>query len=305
MKESTFMPVINKNFEVFYWSKKYRSHYWSRQPDKSLENYSEIEPLFRTHSHDAMEILVFLGGECEFFCEGKTYSLTKGDVVIIPPYAVHQAKVTDFNTYERIVSTISKSLLAEFLSISPSMNESLIYHKTQGSYVVHLHAKNLKEILSLFQEISDRKKENGDHHSFALHYLLFQGLQMILHPASGEPTNHLRNEHDQRLNAIIDYIKTHLTDPDMNLDNVSSHFHLSKYYFSHYFKTHMKVPFYRYVLLKRLATAVTLIKKNELSIEEIAIQCGFQDYSSFYRLFKKEYNLSPKNLQKEFRGRRN
>ncbi|MEH7414307.1 AraC family transcriptional regulator [Neobacillus drentensis] len=45
-----------------------------------------------------------------------------------------------------------------------------------------------------------------------------------------------------------------------------------------------------------------MIKQNEFSIETIALKCGFPDYSSFYRLFKKEYNLSPKNLQKEFKS---
>lgn len=301
MKKSTFMPVLNENFEVYYWSKKYKSHDWGRKPDKSLENYSDIEPLFRLHSHDAMEILVFLGGECEFFCEGQIYSLTKGDVVIIPPYAVHKAEVSDFDNYERIVSTISKSLLSDFLSISPFMSDSIIHHKTQGSYVVHLHTKNLKEILSLFQEISNRIKRNHEPYSFASHYLLFRAMEIILNPASSEPMSSLNSEADQRLHAILKYIEEHLTDSEMNLDNVSSHFHLNKYYFSHYFKENMKVPFYRYVLLKRLATAVALIKQNELSIEEIATKCGFQDYSSFYRLFKKEYNVSPKNLQKEFR----
>ncbi|MEH7388543.1 AraC family transcriptional regulator [Bacillus sp. JJ1521] len=301
MVESTFMPVLNENFEVYYWSKKFHSHDWGRKPLTSLENYSEIEPLFRLHSHDAMEILVFLGGECEFFCEGQIYSLTKGDVVIIPPYAVHKAEVSDFDNYERIVSTISNSLLAEFLSISPFMSDSIIYHKTQGSYVVHLHSQNLKEILSLFQEISNRIKNNSDPNSFSLHYLLFRAMEIILNPASSEPTKSVRSDADQRLHSIIEFVEKHLTDPEMNLDNVSDHFHLNKYYFSHYFKNHMKVPFYRYVLLKRLATAVAFIQQNELSIEEIAIKCGFQDYSSFYRLFKKEYNLSPKNLQKEFR----
>ncbi|MDR4885949.1 AraC family transcriptional regulator [Fredinandcohnia sp. QZ13] len=301
MKESTFMPVLNENFEVYYWSKHYQSHEWGRKPDKTSENYSEIEPLFRLHSHDAMEVLVFLGGECEFFCEGQIYSLTRGDVVIIPPYAVHKTEVSDFDNYERIVTTISESLLAEFLSISPSMSDSIIYHKTLGSYVVHLHTENLKEILSLFQEISNGIKSKRDPYSFALHYLLFRAIEMILHPASSKPTSSLSSDADQRLHSIIEYIEKHLTDPQMNLDNISSHFHLNKYYFSHYFKNHMKVPFYRYVLLKRLATAVALIKQNEFSIEEIATKCGFQDYSSFYRLFKKEYNLSPKNLQKEFR----
>jgi len=303
MKESVFMPVINQDFELHYWSKKYQSHNYSMKPDESAENYSEIEPLFRLHSHDAMEILVILGGGCEFFCEGSTYSLTKGDIVVIPPYAVHQATVKDFDNYERIVSMVSNPLLEEFLSISPAMKESTVDLKTHHSFLIHLPAKNVKEITTIFQELSERKKaKEKEHHSFAVHYLLFQALQIILNTKSDESIIHDESEKDQRLVSIIEYIETHLTDPDLNLNNISNHFHLSKYYFSHYFKNNMNVSFYRYVLLKRLATAVTMIRKNETSIEEIAAKCGFQDYSSFYRLFKKEYNVSPKRLQKGYRS---
>ncbi|WP_231889769.1 AraC family transcriptional regulator [Oceanobacillus sp. Castelsardo] len=301
MKESTFMPIINQDFELYYWSKNYQSHDYGLNPLESAENYSEIEPLFRLHSHDAMEFLIFLGGNCDFFCEGRSYSLTKGDVVVIPPYAVHRAKVKDFNNYERVVSNISKKLLAEYLSISASMKESIVYHKTQGTYVIHLNSEKLEELTFLLRDVSDRQKNGEENQSFALHYLLFQALQIILNPASSTKQISKGNKQDQRLVSIIEYIESHLTDPDLSLDNVSNQFHLNKYYFSHYFKNNMNVPFYRYVLLKRLATAVTMIKQNELSIEEIAMTCGFQDYSSFYRLFKKEYNLSPKNLQKAYK----
>lgn len=300
MKESTFMPIINQDFELYYWSKKYQSHDYGMNPMESATNYSEIEPLFRLHSHDAMEFLVFLGGECEFFCEGRSYSLTKGDIVVIPPYAVHKANVKDFNNYERVVSNVNSKLLTEFLSLSPSMKETIVYHKTQGSYVIHLNPNKLEELISLLREVSDRKKNGEQNQSFALHYLLFQALQIILSPNSGTTLTHKGHDQDQRLISIIEYIESHLTEPDLTLDNISNHFHLNKYYFSHYFKSHMNVPFYRYVLLKRLATTVTMIKQNKHSIEEIATKCGFQDYSSFYRLFKKEYNLSPKNLQKAY-----
>jgi AraC-like DNA-binding protein len=301
MKQSIFMPIINQDFELYYWSKKLQSHNWVKNHNKLLENVSEIEPLFRLHSHDAMEFLIFLGGECDFFCEGKTYSLRKGDVVIIPPYAVHKANVTNFDNYERIMFTISTQLMSDFLSISPSLKEDIVYQKTQGSYVLNLNSKKFQDVISLLQDITVRRKSGGEPHSFALHYLLFQALQLIFNPASSIPDLNRKSELDQRFVSILEYIESHLTDTDLSLDNISNHFHLNKYYFSHYFKGNMNLPFYRYVSLKRLARAVTMIKQNQDSIEEVATKCGFTDYSSFYRLFKKEYNLSPKNLQKEFR----
>ena len=35
-------------------------------------------------------------------------------------------------------------------------------------------------------------------------------------------------------------------------------------------------------------------------ISEVLIKCGFQDYTSFLRAFKKEFNISPKAYQKQY-----
>jgi AraC-like DNA-binding protein len=302
MKQSDLIPVINKGFEINSLSKKSQFHAWFKNYHEPAEKFSQIESLFQLHRHDVLELLVFLDGECEFFCEGKTYTLRKGDIVVTPPYAVHKANVKNFDTYERIIISVSEDLMGDFLSSSTSMKENIVYQKTQGSHVLHLHSKNFQDIISLLHEITHRIKNGEDHFSFTLHYLLFQALQVIFDPASSRPNLSNKDELDHRFVSILEYIEAHLTEPDLSLDNISNYFHLNKYYFSHYFKNSMNLPFYRYISLKRLSFAVTMIKQNQLSIEEIAIKCGFPDYSSFYRLFKKEYNLSPKKLQKEFKN---
>jgi len=298
IEQSVFLPVISKDFEIYYFSKNNLSYEWLKKHNESAEKFSQLDPLFRLHSHDVMEILVFLDGECEFFCEGKTYFLRRGDVVVIPPYAVHKAIVKNIDNYERIIVTVSSHLMEDFGSSSPSMQENMGYQKTQGSYVLHLDSKNFQDINTLLFEITQKIKKDEENISFTLHYLLFQVLQVIFNPASSMPNLSNKDEVDQRLAMILEYIESHLTDSDLNLDNVSTYFHLNKYYFSHYFKKKMNLPFYRYVSLKRLSLAVTMIKQNQMSIENIALKCGFPDYSSFYRLFKKEYNLSPKSIQK-------
>ncbi|MBT2658528.1 AraC family transcriptional regulator [Bacillus sp. ISL-18] len=301
MKQSVFIPVKGKDFEIYYFNKKYHSEDHLKKYNESAVNFSQLEEtLFRLHSHDVYEFLVFLGGECEFFCEGKNYFLKRGDVVAIPPYAVHEANVKDIKQYERIILHISRHIMEDFSSSSPSLKENIVYQKTYGSYVLHLHSKYFQEMISLFHEIINRIKNDEENFSFTLHYLLFQALQIIFNPEGSLANLSIKDQVDQRFVSILEYIELHLTEPDLSLERVSNHFHLNKYYFSHYFKKNMNLPFYRYVSLKRLSYSVTLIKQNEFSIETIAIKCGFPDYSSFYRLFKKEYNLSPKNLQKEY-----
>ena len=302
MKQPALIPVINQGFEIYYFSKKNQAYDWLEKYNESAEKFSQLEPLFRLHRHDVLEILVFLDGECNFFCEGKTYSLKRGDVVVIPPYAVHKAIVKSLDSYERIIVSVSEHLIDDFVSSSPAMKENIVRQKTQSSHVLHLHSKNFQNIISLLQDITDRIKNGEDNFSFTLHYLLFQVLQVIFDPASSRPNLSNKNEQDQRFVSILEYIESRLTEPDLSLENIAKNFHLNKYYFSHYFKKNMNLPFYRYVSLKRLSFAVTMIKQNQLSIEKIALNCGFPDYSSFYRLFKKEYNLSPKRFQKEYKN---
>lgn len=305
LKQSILIPVVNNGFEINYFVKQnpyYHWQDWLKTKDASWNDLSQLENLFRLHRHDVMELLVFLDGDCEFFCEGKTYSLEKGDVVVIPPYAVHQATVKNFEGYERIIISISEHLLDDFISSSPAMKENIVYQKTQGSYVLHLHSKKFQAILALLQELNPKITNESDYFSFSTNYLLFQCVQIIFDPASSKPSLNNNNELDRRLLAILEHIELHLTESDLSLVSVSHHFHLNKYYFSHYFTKNMNLSFYRYVSLKRLSYAVTMIKENQISIEKIALKCGFLDYSSFYRLFKKEYNLSPKKLQKEYKS---
>ncbi|WP_342506633.1 AraC family transcriptional regulator [Sporosarcina sp. FSL K6-2383] len=302
MKQSDLIPVVNKGFEINYFSKKNHSQGWFKKFNESSEDFSQWESLFQLHRHDVLEVLVFLNGECKFFCEGKTYSLRRGDVVVIPPYAVHKATVKHMDSYERIIVSVSEQLMDDFLSSSPSMKENIVNQKTQSSHVLHLHEKKLQDVHFLLNEINHKIINEEENFPFTINYQLFQALQILFDPTSSMPNLSNNNKLDQRFVSILEYIELHLTEPDLSLDKVSTHFHLNKYYFSHYFKKNMNLPFYRYVSLKRLSFAVTMIKQNQLPIEEVALKCGFLDYSSFYRLFKKEYNLSPKKLQMEYKN---
>ena len=78
-------------------------------------------------------------------------------------------------------------------------------------------------------------------------------------------------------------------------------FYVSASTVSHLFKQKLGVSFYRYVTQRRLIAAKTLIESG-IRLEDVAIQTGFRDYSGFYRAFKQEYGISPRqyrSLQEE------
>ncbi len=54
----------------------------------------------------------------------------------------------------------------------------------------------------------------------------------------------------------------------------------------------------KYITSKRLEKAQTLLNTTDLSISEIAYDCGFSDVGYFSKTFKKHYNLSPSDIRK-------
>ena len=53
------------------------------------------------------------------------------------------------------------------------------------------------------------------------------------------------------------------------------------------------------IRLLRLKKAEELLKNTNLNISQIAFEVGFRDPAHFYRLFSKEFGVSPKNYRQE------
>ena len=104
--------------------------------------------------------------------------------------------------------------------------------------------------------------------------------------------------YQELLDRIMAFVEAHYTE-EIRIGELSKQLFVSSSTVSHLFKEKMGVSFYRYVSQRRLIAAKTLIEKGQL-LEDVAVQTGFADYSGFYRAFKQEYGISPRqyrNLQ--------
>ena len=93
------------------------------------------------------------------------------------------------------------------------------------------------------------------------------------------------------LNRITHYINTHLAD-SLHLEDICEQFYISKSQLQRNFNSNLGITIGDYILTKRLIYAQSLIKKGKKPTE-IFLQCGFQNYSGFFKAYKKHFGHSP------------
>lgn len=85
-------------------------------------------------------------------------------------------------------------------------------------------------------------------------------------------------------------------DVDLNLDKLAQHLRISRYDLSQVFSIGLKTSFSKYVNKKRCEYACELLlrrKETNDSIEDIALQSGFNSNTTFYRAFRENFGVPP------------
>ncbi|MCA0756586.1 response regulator [Paenibacillus sp. N4] len=110
-----------------------------------------------------------------------------------------------------------------------------------------------------------------------------------------------RRQHSYKdiVEKAIQYTKEHYADPDISIQRLCSHLHISTGYFSGVFKKEVKLTFVQYLMHIRMEAAKELLRATGLKAFEIAERVGFADPNYFSFCFKKQVGISPK----EYRSR--
>ena len=113
-------------------------------------------------------------------------------------------------------------------------------------------------------------------------------------------TLRMKKEYSQRINKVIDYINLNLSE-DLNLENIAEVANFSPYHFHRIFHAAIGETLSVYINRLRLERAAHKLRRNmNLSITEIALECGFSSSSSFSRVFKTYFSMTPTVYRNQF-----
>ena len=103
----------------------------------------------------------------------------------------------------------------------------------------------------------------------------------------------------QQVRAAMSYLKKNYTET-VSLQKLSKIACLSPYHFQRSFKAVYEQSPAQFVIQLRLKTACRLLQQTNRPINDIVIKCGFENSSSFIRLFKNKFQLTPVGYRKKF-----
>lgn len=110
--------------------------------------------------------------------------------------------------------------------------------------------------------------------------------------------NYSRKGYSSLILLSLDYIDMHYTD-DISLDSLAKRCSVTNSYLSALFKKETGTTVTDYINQIRIRRAITLLNTTNISIQDIAQQCGYQDAGYFTKTFKRYQGLNPKDYRKK------
>lgn len=248
------------------------------------------------HSHDYYEFYFFLEGDISIQIGQETHPVRYGDVMLIPPHIPHRPIIHSTSTpYRRFVFWISQEYCLHLRSISPDYVYLTEYVEKEKQYIFHndqITFNSLQsQLMRLIEEMNAERFGKETQLSLYVNELVLYLNRMIY---DRNAPRDKKTEISLYQNLIL-YIEDHL-EGELSLDMLAKEFYVSKYHIAHVFKEQLGMSIHQYITKKRLALCREAILSG-MSITQVYQTFGFGDYSSFYRAFKKEYGVSPRDFK--------
>ena len=241
---------------------------------------------FKMHTHESYELYYFAGGNGIYRVEGTPYPLEEGDILIMRPAEAHYIDITDNKPYTRLSVNFKANL---FSYIDPDGKLLAPFNGRKIGTFNRYRAENFKsDAYSVF--IKNIMTDSPDRRVQTITNLLPLLNEMSLAFGSVTETE-INKSLDSR---IISYINRHISE-DITLDAICEKFYISKTHLCRIFKKATASTVGEYITVKRLVNARQLILSGTPPTKAY-LQCGFRDYSVFYRAYKKKYGISPSKV---------
>lgn len=230
------------------------------------------------HSHDICELIFLKKGNPTYNVEGRSYQIFTNYLILTRPFERHNLIFNSNSEYERYVFLFDEKKLASdaFKKIPSNIN---VINFDNNALVCRLFQK----IDYYIKVLTPEEFEN----------ILMTIIQELLYNI--RLTANTSHPDDYKINPLISdaikYIDANILYP-LTIDTICDELHITKTYLHKLFVKHLQISPMQYVLSKKLSIAQRKLRMGAKATD-VYLTCGFTDYSTFYRCYKKHFGHAP------------
>lgn len=248
---------------------------------------SETSP----HIHREIEILYIKDGKAEITVSDRSYSVSRGDVVLVNPMEVHSVVADRSCAYHQRCICFDPSLIAD-----KALCQELVSGECSIEEFHSGESDNTKELSALFEKLFYAVSEYSD--VLFLESVGYVSLAFAKLKKHGLLVNNKRKTKKPLFaRSVQEYLSEHFCEQITSAD-ISKELFYNQSYFCRLFRENFGVSFLDYLMLYRISKAKLMISSENLRVSEVAEKVGFLDASYFSRCFKRIVGVSPTEYQK-------
>lgn len=233
---------------------------------------------FPDHYHSVYELLYCIQGDADFMIQHTRYTLHPHSLLVVKPGQHHQIVLKSSETYDRIVIRFDENNM----------------HGKLRRQLRNLDSVYLIKDTKLSEELLRMDEMYQNIHRDLIYNAFIGELYVILaRLLSSRELIQEADEVNEDFRMIIDFIDGHLTEIT-TIEDLCRSLHMSRSTIQKIFSDQLHTPIMSYIRVQKIMLAHTMLHDG-INANETAIQCGFRDYSSFYRAYMKIYKHAPVN----------
>ena len=227
--------------------------------------------------------------------------INQGDIIVLPPkisYSFCAEELGDeYNVnVDAVVLRFDSTWLTNLLSVFSSMRDVVLrVREVADPYAIE--GPKWMKMSSLFDELAVAESSRAA-------VIVLQILELISSPNDMIKIRQVSLSQglslEEKREKIDRYVSTHLF-TKITLEDISEYLDMNRTYFCMFFKKHYGKGFSDYLNDMRVDKAASLLLQEDMSIADIARDCGFKTVPYFNRAFKRSKGLTPGEYRK--RGR--
>lgn len=252
------------------------------------------------HWHNELEFIYMSSGQAVFTIDDEIIPVQAGECVFVNSGRIHSGySETDATAYYSVV--FSTELLTNSFDACRKFFDGIISNHFRILSLFKSKTPSHEKIIASLRIIIDELTDKSFGFELELKSMLFSIFATIFRSGLYTTIEEFRDysfksKRYYMLKNVLGYIYQNF-DKKIKLDDISKAYDLTPQYLSRFFKDMTGTNIVDYINQYRVDKATTLIKASDLSITDIALECGFDNISYFNRVFKKQLGRTPTELR--------